>query len=149
MINDDELLLEQYYEFEDMIDNCNEDDDNNAVKSKWIIRLELDNEIMLEKNITMDDVHFAINTLYGEDLNCVYSDFNSSKLIFRIRLTSNLLKIKKSKDIGEVLDQSDEIYLLRNYQDLILQNTVLRGIKGLTNVMPRKIQNYVVPDEGK
>ena len=149
IIPDDELLLQQYYEFEDMIDECNNEAEDNNIKSRWIIRLELDNETLLEKNITMDDIHFAITTLYGEDLNCVYSDYNSNNLVFRIRLTSNLLKSKKQKDLTESLDQSDEIYMLRNYQDVILNNTILRGIKGIQNVMPRKLQNYVVRDEGK
>ena len=76
IIPDDELLLQQYYEFEDMIDECNNDAEENNIKSLWIIRLEMDNETLLEKNITMDDIHFAITTLYGEDLNCVYSDYN-------------------------------------------------------------------------
>ena len=149
IIPDDELLLEQYYEFEDMINECNNEEENNNPKSLWIVRLEMDKETLLEKNITMDDIHFAITTLYGEDLNCVYSDYNSNNLVFRIRLTSGLLKLKKTKEIGVSLDQSDEIYMLRNYQDIILNNTILRGIKGIKNVMPRKLQNYVVHDEGK
>ena len=36
-------------------------------KSKWIIRLELDKETMLDKNITMDDVHFAIKHSYKDE----------------------------------------------------------------------------------
>ena len=144
-IEEDNLILEQYYEFENMIKNSNNEDDScNGNKSKWVIRLEFDNESMLEKNITMDDIHYTLNTLYGDDIFCVYSDYNHSKLIFRIRLTSKLIKSKNVKS----LDQSDEIYLLRNFQESILNNTILRGIKGVTNVMPRKLQNHVVRNEG-
>ena len=144
-IEDDNIILEQYYEFENMIKNSNnEKDSSDGNKSKWVIRLEFDNESMLEKNITMDDIHFTLNTLYGEDIFCVYSDYNHSKLIFRIRLNPKLIKSKNVKS----LDQSDEIFLLRNYQESILNNTILRGINGVTNVMPRKLQNYVVRNEG-
>ena len=145
IIQNDQYLMEQYYEFENMIDECNGGSNNNSgVKSKWVIRMEFDSKTLLEKNITMDDIHFAINSSYNNDITCVYTDYNSSNLIFRIRMNSNILnKNKKQKGIPESLDQSDEIFLLRNFQDNILSNIVLRGISGITNVLPRKLQNMV------
>jgi DNA-directed RNA polymerase II subunit RPB1 len=149
-IEDDKILMEQFYEFEDMIKDCMDMDEDTTQKSKWIIRLEMDAEALLDKNITMDDIHFAITNSYNNEISCVYSDYNSSNLIFRIRLNSNALnKTKKAKGIADTLDQSDEIYLLRNFQDTILNNIVLRGVNGIQNVMPRKLKNYVVKDEGK
>tara|TARA_Y100000022_G_scaffold71447_1_gene61500 strand:+ start:490 stop:5013 length:4524 start_codon:yes stop_codon:yes gene_type:complete len=148
----DELLLKQYYEFEKMFSGCNEDNEEEDVqKSKWIIRMEFNAETLLEKNITMDDIHFAItNSYYGKELNCVYSDLNSKDLIFRIRLNSSVLsKTKKDKNMPESLDQSDHIYLLRNFQESILNNIVLRGISNITNVLPVKVQNNVVKEEGR
>jgi DNA-directed RNA polymerase II subunit RPB1 len=150
-IIEDRLLLEQYYEFEDIVIDCMEQDqDATGQKSKWIIRLEFDAETLLEKNITMDDIHFAITNGHGNDISCVYSDYNSDNLIFRIRLNSSVFnKTKKQKGIPDTLDQSDEIYMLRNFQETLLNNIVLRGIQGIRNVLPRKLQNYVVKDEGK
>ena len=148
----DELLLKQYYEFENMFSGCNEEsEENNEEKSKWIIRMEFDAETLLEKNITMDDIHFAItNSYYGKELNCVYSDLNSKDLIFRIRLNSTVLtKTKKDKTNDMSLDQSDHIYLLRNFQENILNNIVLRGISNITNVLPVKVQNSLVNDDGR
>jgi DNA-directed RNA polymerase beta' subunit len=150
-ILDDTLLLEQYYEFEDIVNDCLDQPlDSTGQKSKWIIRLEFDAETLLEKNITMDDIHFAITNTHGNDMSCVYSDYNSTNLIFRIRLNSSIFnKSKKQKGIPDTLDQSDEIYMLRNFQETLLNNIVLRGIQGIKNVQPRKLQNYVVKDEGK
>jgi DNA-directed RNA polymerase II subunit RPB1 len=108
----------------------------------------MDAEALLDKNITMDDIHFTISNSYSNDIKCVYSDYNASNLIFRIRLNSNVLnKSKKQKGVAETLDQSDEIYLLRNFQDTIMNNIVLRGIPGIRNVMPRKLQNQLVMDK--
>jgi DNA-directed RNA polymerase beta' subunit len=150
-ILEDKILLEQYYEFEDIVLDCMEQDkDSTGQKSKWIIRLEFDAETLLEKNITMDDIHFAITNGHGNDISCVYSDYNSDNLIFRIRLNSSVFnKTKKQKGIPDTLDQSDEIYMLRNFQETLLNNIVLRGIQGIKNVQPRKLQNCVVKDEGK
>ena len=79
--------------------------------SKWIIRIEVDAEILLNKNITMDDINFAItNSTFGNKVHCVYSDYNSDKLIFRIRMIQSSTK-KKS------LDQSDEISMLKDFQE--------------------------------
>ena len=150
-IMDDQILLEQYYEFEDMVKDCMEQSaDPLTQKSKWIIRLEFDAETLLDKNITMDDIHFAISNSHGNDISCVYSDYNSSNLIFRIRLNSSIFnKSKKQRGVPDTLDQSDEIYMLRNFQEALLNNIVLRGVQGIKNVIPRKLQNAVIKDEGK
>jgi DNA-directed RNA polymerase beta' subunit len=149
---EDRLLMEQFYEFERMVEECmeNSDDINHPQVSKWVVRMEMDPETMLDKNITMDDIHFAIkNSHYGNDIHCVYSDYNMDKLVFRIRTNSNIFSKSKKKGAIEPLDQSDEIYLLRNFQDSLLNNIVLRGIHGIENVIPRKLQNMVVKEDGK
>ena len=106
--------------------------------------MELDAETLLDKNITMDDVHFAIsNSQYGGDISCVYSDYNSDKLVFRIRVNSTILSKNKKKGVAETLDQSDDIYLLNNFQDALLNGVVLRGVNHIDNVIARKIQNSV------
>ena len=152
-IPDDRVLMEQFAEFEALVEECDEGVGMTKAtpKSKWVIRMELDPEILLDKNITMDDVHFAIKTSsYGQDINCVYSDFNSDKLVFRIRMNSSVFqKGKKRTGVADTLDQSDEIYLLRNFQDNLLHNIVLRGISSISNALPRKIQNMVTKDDGK
>ena len=153
-IEDDKEMLAEYYEFEKIAKECMNDDtnimDNMLQKSKWLIRMEVDAEMLLEKNITMDDIHFAITHSYGNDISCVYSDLNSENLIFRLRLNSNYLQKNKSKKgVVVSLDQTDEIYLLRNFQDTLLNNIVLRGIKKIEKVYPRKLQNQLVKKDDK
>lgn len=154
LINDDKETIEQYRAFENMFDECNEtslQNDENE-KSKWIIRMIMDPEVMLEKNITMDDVNFTLNNCYENQISCVFSDFNSEKLIFRIRMneiiknTSNRGGQKKVK--VNPLDQSDQIYILKNFQDQLLHNIVLRGIKGINKVILRKIKDNMVENNG-
>ena len=149
-IMDDRLLMDQFYEFENMMEECLETSlDNSVQKSKWIIRLELDADSLLDKNITMDDIHFAITNSHGSDISCVYSDYNANNLVFRIRINSSVFNKGKKKGIPETLDQSDEIYMLRNFQEGLLNNIVLRGVNGIVNVNPRKMKNNVTRDEGK
>ena len=153
LISDDKDTIEQYRAFENMVSECSEtsfQNDENE-KSKWIIRMEMDPEVMLEKNITMDDVNFTLKNCYDDQINCIYSDFNADKLIFRIRM-SEIMKAggrggpKKVK--VNPLDQSDQIYILKNFQDQLLQNVVLRGIKGINKVILRKIVDNMIEHNG-
>ncbi len=156
IIEEDKILLEQYYEFKKLIDECLENDETegasettnlNTNKSKWIIRLEMDTETLLNKNITMDDINFAIkNSIHGNSISCVFSDYNDDKLIFRIRMNGEQNKKKKN---AQALDQSDEIYILKNFQDNLLNGIVLRGISNIEKVNLRKLQNNVIKEEGK
>jgi DNA-directed RNA polymerase II subunit RPB1 len=146
-VDKDQLLLDQFYEFEDILDECMGNVDETVQKSKWIIRMEMDEEILLDKNITMDDIHFSIkNSSYGENISCIFSDYNSDKLVFRIRMHSESNKKKKT---AVTLDQSDEIFMLKNFQDSLLNGVVLRGVNNIAKVIPRKLQNMIVKEEGK
>jgi len=153
LLSEDKDTIEQYRAFENMIEECNETSLQNAEneKSKWIIRMEMDPEVMLEKNITMDDVNFTLKSCFEDQVNCIYSDFNSDKLIFRIRMNE---VIKNNSGRGQnktkvnPLDQSDQIYILKNFQDQLLQNVVLRGIKGINKVILRKVVDNMVEQNG-
>jgi DNA-directed RNA polymerase II subunit RPB1 len=154
LIAEDKDCIEQYKAFESLVDECNEInlESGETEKSKWIVRMIMDPEIMLEKNITMDDVNFTLKTCYEDQISCVYSDFNSDKLVFRIRM-NDILKAgnnrggqKKTK--ANPLDQSDQIYILKNFQDQLLQKVVLRGIEGITKVILRKVLDNVVEING-
>jgi DNA-directed RNA polymerase beta' subunit len=148
----DRDLVQQYYEFSRMLEECNGGVpllDQQSTKSKWIVRMEMDSETLLDKNITMDDIHFTIkNGSAGADVECAYADYNSDKLVFRIRM-SNIASAKKRKGTAEPLDQTDEIHILKKFQDDLLNNTVLRGVNGIANVLPRKLNNLVTKVDGK
>jgi DNA-directed RNA polymerase II subunit RPB1 len=144
LIEEDKPLMAEYNEFQKLVEACNDedfeaDDDN---KSKWIIRMELNKESMLDKHISMDDIHFAVSNSYSDDITCVYSDMNADKLVFRIRLTKSNYSSKKHS-----LDQSDEIYKLKNFQNNLLNNIILRGVKHIPKVLLRKIVDEVILDD--
>lgn len=151
-ILEDQDTIDQFKVFEQMIADSNNEsgaDTNNSCnveQSKWILRMEMDAEVMLEKNITMDDVNFTLNYCFEEQVSCVYSDYNADKLIFRIRMNKIIEKSKKPK--VNPLDQSDQIYLLKNFQEQLMENVVLRGIKGIDKVICRKIKDNVVEQNG-
>jgi DNA-directed RNA polymerase beta' subunit len=154
LIDEDKSTMAQFREFENIIDECLQTETavpEENEKSKWVIRMVMDPETMLEKNITMDDVHFTLNNTYRDEISCVYSDYNADKLVFRIRMT-NILKNAASKAQKKAklnpLDQSDQIYILKNFQDQLLNNIVLRGIKNIDKVILRKVKDNLKEKAG-
>ena len=76
-------LIEEYKEFEELLDECKTSMNSSKEKSKWIIRFTMNKIEMLDKSITMEDIHFALNTSYN-NISCMYSDYNSDRLILEI-----------------------------------------------------------------
>ncbi len=146
-ITTDDTLLKMFNEFEDIIYKAKGLAKQEKEKSKWILRIVIDKEAMLEKNITMDDINFAIKNSYKDDISCIYSDFNSDNLVIRIR--TNKLSQKKKTTSANPLDQSDEIYYLQNFQEQLMDNIMLRGIKKIKKVLIRKNPGVLSFKDGK
>ena len=138
-------MLEEFNEFAKIMEECGMEKDDVSEQSKWIIRIELSREEMMDRNITMDDIHFALKNSLKNNIHCVFSDFNANNLVFRIRLV-NSKAIMNSKQKN--LDQSDEIYMLKNLQNNILDNIILKGIKGIPKIIIRKVANQMIKKDG-
>ena len=153
LIQEDRSTMLQYYEYQRMLQECAgtapeaEADPNDSARSKWIIRMVMSREAMLDKRITMDDVHFAIKNSHGDDVSCIYADYNADKLVFRLRM-NNINGKKPLKPKENPLDQSDKIYLLKAFQDQLLNNIVLRGLKNISKVTLRKLMDTLHKEDG-
>jgi DNA-directed RNA polymerase II subunit RPB1 len=148
LIDADKTLISEYMQFNKIMEECGantEDLSTGDQYSKWIIRIELSKEEMMDRNVTMDDIHFALTNSLKNQVECVFSDLNADNLVFRIRLV-NSKALLASKKKG--LDQTDEIYMLKNLQDNILNNIILKGIKGIPKIIIRTIKNYMVEKDG-
>ena len=111
--------------------------------SKYILRLELDRQRMFDRNITMDDIHFVLRAEFGEDINMVYSDFNSQKLVMRLRLSADYTENQKS-DAASL----DMMSAYKKFQNKLLNSVIIRGLPGIKAVTFRKgDQTYVFNKE--
>ena len=113
-----------------------------SVWSKWILRLELNREKMFDKNVTMEDILFVLRRLFDTNIRMVYSDFNSQKLVMRIRLTL------KSMDDGKSDPSSlDALAAYKKFQNKLLNSVIIRGFPGIKAVTFRKGDERFVFDE--
>jgi DNA-directed RNA polymerase II subunit RPB1 len=145
-IAEDTLLMHEYYEFCKTVgEHCTQSNPNgeeNAL-SNWILRIVLNRELMCDKDITMDDIHFALEKSYAEDISCIYSDYNADNLVMRVRLSDKLITRNKKS-----LDEADHIYKLKNIQQNIMNNIILRGVKHIPKALIRMSPNRLIPSDG-
>jgi len=111
-----------------------------AIKSTspWVLRFELDRERMFAKDITMDDIAFLLKK-YAE-VRVLYSDYNSSRLVFRVRPDPEELANNKTMD---------DLNVLKTLQNRMLGTTAVRGIHGLRSVNYQKVSDTVEFKDGK
>ena len=139
-LDNDSKILKIYKEFEDLTfipkDTC---------KSPWVLRFELDKMKMMDKNIKMCDIYYAIISKFNidkQDISCVFSDDNSSKLIMRIQSIVE-------KEVENVSDDCEEdmISVLRTIEKTILNDIILTGIKDIDGVFMYPDHNNIEFDK--
>ena len=119
-IDSDSEFLKLYKIFEE---NC-------SITSPWLLRFKFNRDKMFNLDISMHDVNYTINKYYEDVIECNFSDDNSEELIFRIRLITDEDDKKKSK-----LDKSDMITELKALEQNIMDNIIVKGVKGINKVI--------------
>jgi DNA-directed RNA polymerase beta' subunit len=101
--------------------------------SKYILRLEFNRQNMFDKNITMDDILFVLRRRFEDEVQLVYSDFNSKKLVMRIRLSNDSLNETKTDPAS-----LDALSAYKKFQNKLLNSVIIRGLPGIKAVTFRK-----------
>jgi DNA-directed RNA polymerase II subunit RPB1 len=134
VIEEDREFVRAYYEMPD------EDVDPSRM-SPWLLRIELNREMMVDKKLLMADVAERINEDFAGDLSCIFNDDNSEKLVLRIRIINP--EGTKASDMD--VDTEDEVFLKR-LETQMLSNLALRGIPDIKKVFIREAkQNAINP----
>ena len=119
-IGDDKDFIKMYKLFGDAM--CESTD-----KSPWLLRLEFDKTKMSDEGLLMEDVHFALETFYDRQIHCMFSDDNAKELVFRIRLAD----LRKA-DAAQA-NSDDVITELKALEQNVLENVIVRGVRGIQN----------------
>jgi DNA-directed RNA polymerase II subunit RPB1 len=109
--------------------------------SKWMLRLELNREEMFNRNISIQEVVTVVNSQFSGQINVVYSDYNSEKLVMRIRIPPT-----ETNDTASTLDDFTN---LKKFQNKLLNSIVIRGLPGIKAVTFRKDSQFVEIVDGK
>ena len=132
VVKEDIPLMNFYRQFEIETQSAN--------WSKWMLRLELNREEMFNRNISIQEVVSVIKAQFNNDINVVYSDYNSDNLIMRIRLPN------RDNDTASNLD---EFTNLKKFQNKLLNSIVIRGLPGIKAVTFRNDKQFVEMVDGR
>ncbi|KAF4690242.1 DNA-directed RNA polymerase II subunit RPB1, partial [Perkinsus olseni] len=137
ILEEDRQLVEEYYELP-------EDDFDSSRCSPWVLRIKLDNSVMIDKKLSTRFVGQKIVEDYGGDVQCIVSDDNSENLIVRIRLLRDTEaaeegspEVKEDED-DEDYDGEEDFRLLKKVEGSLLSDLTLKGIPGVTKCYMRQ-----------
>jgi DNA-directed RNA polymerase beta' subunit len=116
MPEEDQTFMKFYEVFTEL--NSTKADVNS---NPWIVKLDFNRKEMLNRDISMADVH-QILSINKPDANIMYSDDNAGKLVFRIKFNFN-----------SQINIEDDYNLLREEAKNIKDLTI-KGINGLTDI---------------
>ena len=128
-IENDNVFMDIYKVFQE-VDPIQDEND-----LKWVLRLELSKKQLMNKNISMEDIHHAIFSSY--DKTGYYSDDNADKIIFRIRL-----------NIDNKKNDERDIEYIKNFESNIL-NLVVKGIDKINKITLRQDIHNVIYENGE
>jgi DNA-directed RNA polymerase II subunit RPB1 len=137
VLEEDRDLVKFYKAFEAEVDPAatevgeGEEGEPKPMWSRLMLRLELDRERMFMKNISMDDIAFVLRQKFGTAINLVYSDYNSQRLIMRVRIPP------------EMNSGMDDLLALKKLQNRLLTGIVIRGVPGIKAVNFRQDKDNV------
>jgi len=131
--SNDEPFMEYYNEVSELLMGVSEMEVEKF--NSWVIRLYLDKQLMFDYNLTIQEINFTLNKIYNNTISCYYSDMNEKEIMFKIKIMKTLNNVYK--------DETDNIYLIKSFQEKILNHIVLRGINNIKKVNIREINNYI------
>ena len=123
IIDEDKNLLEIYREFHDFCDYDFSD------LNPWVLRIKFNRREMLNKNLQMENIYYVLHKTFNNKINCIFSDDNSSNLIFRIQCFEDTIK-----------EKDDVVNMLKNIEQQIL-NITIKGIKNIKKANMEKHEN--------
>jgi DNA-directed RNA polymerase II subunit RPB1 len=128
-------MVESYFIIPD------ESHDSPDNQSRWLLRLILDRQKMLDKGLKVDDVAMRIKENYPKDLAVVFSDNNAEEQVIRIRMI-------KQTDNKYDDDDIEEDIMLKRLEAHILDTLTLRGVPGIERAFLNKETKLIETPDG-
>ncbi|KAH6634233.1 DNA-directed RNA polymerase II largest subunit [Chaetomium sp. MPI-SDFR-AT-0129] len=127
-IPEDFDMVESYFLIPD-----SSDQDSIENQSRWLLRLTLDRQKMLDKGLRVEDVAQRIKDEYKKDVAVIFSDNNAEEMVIRIRVIRQ--EDDKDDDGNKIIE--DDV-MLKRLETHLLDNCILRGVPGIERAFLNK-----------
>ncbi|KFZ01643.1 hypothetical protein V501_09893 [Pseudogymnoascus sp. VKM F-4519 (FW-2642)] len=135
-IEQDQDMVDSHYMVPD------ENSESHDSLSRWLLRIILDRQKMLDKGLNVDDVAVRIKEEYPKDLNVIFSDNNAEELVIRCRM------ITRMEGKYEDGDNSEQDVSLKKLENHVLDSLTLRGVPGIDRAFLNKETKLVETEDG-
>ncbi|UKZ75472.1 hypothetical protein TrVFT333_003157 [Trichoderma virens FT-333] len=112
-------------------------------QSRWLLRITLDRQKLLDKEIKIDDVAQRIKEEYPNDLAVIFSDNNADEQVIRIRT----IRQNDEKDEDGEKKIEDDV-MLKRLEAHLLDTLTLRGVPGVERAFLTKGTRLVESVDG-
>lgn len=148
VVEADEELINDYFELESPEDSHR--------MSPWLLRIELDPGMLVDRNISMDEVERKLGESFGSDLHIIRSQDNAPTKVIRMRIVQDTGLEKDDggaqvdgMDMEEEDEDSDDTFLRRIESEILAQMS-LGGVVSIRKVYMRQSRKpYVDPATGE
>jgi len=138
IVSKDREFVKDYYEMGE------ETEDFLQRLSPWVLRIELNQVVMVDKKIKMNEIAAEIANEYGSDLNVIVSDDNADDLVARIRLVNDMPMIQGMDELGNPIMADEDVELgheddvfMKQVEKSMLKTLKLRGVEDVKKVFMR------------
>lgn len=136
IVEDDVDMIESYY----LIPETQADPDR---QTKWVLRITLDRQKMLDKEMRVDDVAQRLKEEYSGDLAVIFSDDNAEEQVIRVR---SIRDKEDGDDFGD--EDMEEDVMLKRLETHLLDKLTLRGVPGIERAFINKNARLVETADG-
>lgn len=119
IISADEALVALYNE----IPVLDQELSGNNTISPWVVRFELDNEKMVQKDLTISAIDKMLHDAFGEQISVMHSDENAEKQVIRIRIAGL-----------EEEDPNEHASLLKEFEQSVFNDMIIKGLLEISKV---------------
>ncbi|KAK3310240.1 DNA-directed RNA polymerase II subunit RPB1 [Chaetomium strumarium] len=137
-IPEDFDMVESYFLISDASDQ-----DSIENQSRWLLRITLDRQKMLDKGLRVEDVAHRIKEEYKKDVAVIFSDNNAEEMVLRIRVIRQ--DDDKDEDGNKIIE--DDV-MLKRLEKHLLDNCTLRGVVGIERAFLNKGTKLVEKADG-
>ncbi|KAK3336761.1 hypothetical protein B0T19DRAFT_50601 [Cercophora scortea] len=137
-ITEDFDMVESYFLIPDSADQ-----DSLESQSRWLLRITLDRQKMLDKGLRVEDVAHRIKDIYKKDVAVVFSDNNAEEMIIRVRV---IRQTDEKDNNGDQIIEDD--VMLKRLEKHLLDGCTLRGVDGIERAFLNKGTKLVETEDG-
>jgi DNA-directed RNA polymerase II subunit RPB1 len=101
------------------------EDQTDRHPSPWVLRLELDQEKMVQKDLSINQIDRTLHSIFMEEIKIQHSDDNSENLVMRLRFDN----LEEEDDDEETAAQK-----MNQVKETLLQDLTIKGFNSILKV---------------